>query len=116
MDQPLPTTTLEAPIFDPRAFRLTPFEADLTTRAREFGARILAPRAQKWDREAAFPIDNYRDMHAEGWLGVCIHARKAAWALISAPIASPPPNSAAIAAPPRSPGTCMSAPPSGPAC
>ena len=72
MDQPLPTTTLEAPIFDPRAFRLTPFEADLTTRAREFGARILAPRAQKWDREAAFPIDNYRDMHAEGWLGVCI--------------------------------------------
>lgn len=72
MDQPLPTTTLEAPIFDPRAFRLTPFEADLTTRAREFGARILAPRAQKWDREAAFPIDNYRDMHAEGWLGICI--------------------------------------------
>jgi alkylation response protein AidB-like acyl-CoA dehydrogenase len=72
MDQPLPTTTLEAPIFDPRAFRLTPFEADLTTRAREFGVRILAPRAQKWDREAAFPIDNYRDMHAEGWLGICI--------------------------------------------
>jgi len=72
MDQPLPTTTLEAPIFDPRAFRLTPFEADLTTRAREFGARILAPRAAKWDREAAFPIDNYRDMHAEGWLGICI--------------------------------------------
>ena len=72
MDQPLPTTTLDAPIFDPRAFRLTPFEADLTTRAREFGARILAPRAAKWDREAAFPIDNYRDMHAEGWLGICI--------------------------------------------
>jgi alkylation response protein AidB-like acyl-CoA dehydrogenase len=72
MDHPLPTTTLDAPIFDPRAFRLTPFEADLTTRAREFGARILAPRAAKWDREAAFPIDNYRDMHAEGWLGVCI--------------------------------------------
>jgi len=72
MDHPLPTTTLDAPIFDPRAFRLTPFEADLTTRAREFGARILAPRAAKWDREAAFPIDNYRDMHAEGWLGICI--------------------------------------------
>ena len=72
MDHPLPTTTLDAPIFDPRAFRLTPFEADLTTRAREFGARILAPRAAKWDREAAFPIDNYRDMHTEGWLGVCI--------------------------------------------
>ena len=72
MDHPLPTTTLDAPIFDPRAFRLTPFEADLTARAREFGARVLAPRAARWDREAAFPIDNYRDMHAEGWLGVCI--------------------------------------------
>ncbi len=72
MDHPLPTTMSDAPIFDPRAFRLTPFEADLTARAREFGARVLAPRAARWDREASFPIDNYRDMHAEGWLGVCI--------------------------------------------
>lgn len=72
MDHPLPTTALDAPIFDPRAFRLTPFEADLTARAREFGTRVLAPRAAKWDREASFPVDNYRDMHAEGWLGVCI--------------------------------------------
>jgi len=72
MDHPLPTETLDAPIFDPRAFRLTPLEAELTSRAREFGRRVLAPRAAKWDREAAFPIDNYRDMHAEGWLGVCI--------------------------------------------
>ena len=72
MDHPLPTITLDAPIFDPRAFRLTPLEADLTARAREFGARVLAPRAARWDREAAFPSDNYRDMHAEGWLGICI--------------------------------------------
>ena len=72
MDHPLPTTTLDAPIFDPRAFRLTPLETELTARAGEFGRRVLAPRAAKWDREAAFPIDNYRDMHAEGWLGVCI--------------------------------------------
>ena len=72
MDHPLPTITLDAPIFDPRAFRLTPLEADLTARAREFGARVLAPRAARWDREAVFPSDNYRDMHAEGWLGICI--------------------------------------------
>ncbi|RVT99514.1 acyl-CoA dehydrogenase [Rhodovarius crocodyli] len=63
---------MDAPIFDPRAFRLSPLEADLTTRAREFGARVLAPRAARWDREATFPMDNYRDMHREGWLGVCI--------------------------------------------
>ncbi len=72
MDHPLPTTTSDAPIFDPRAFRLTPLETELTARAREFGRRVLAPRAETWDREASFPIDNYRDMHAEGWLGVCI--------------------------------------------
>jgi alkylation response protein AidB-like acyl-CoA dehydrogenase len=70
MDQPL--ALADAPIFDPRAFRLTPFEAELTARAREFGARVLAPRASRWDREAAFPTDNYRDMHREGLLGVCI--------------------------------------------
>lgn len=70
MDQPL--ARADAPIFEPRAFRLTPLEAELTARAREFGARVLAPRAARWDREAAFPMDNYRDMHREGWLGVCI--------------------------------------------
>jgi alkylation response protein AidB-like acyl-CoA dehydrogenase len=62
----------DAPIFDPAAFRLTAEEAALTTRAREFGARILAPRAAQWDREASFPTDNYRDMHAAGLLGICI--------------------------------------------
>ena len=62
----------DAPIFDPVAFRLTPKEAELTARAREFGARVLAPRAPRWDREASFPTDNYRDMHTEGWLGVCV--------------------------------------------
>ena len=74
MDHPLPTATLSAPIFDARAFRLTQQEATLTARAREFGARVLAPRAARWDREATFPSDNYRDMHAEGWLGICIPA------------------------------------------
>ncbi|HYI83029.1 MAG TPA: acyl-CoA dehydrogenase [Acetobacteraceae bacterium] len=62
----------DAPIFDAAAFRLTPKEAELTARAREFGARVLAPRAPRWDREASFPTDNYRDMHTEGWLGVCV--------------------------------------------
>lgn len=66
------STTADAPIFDPGAFRLTPKEAALTAKAREFGARVLAPRAARWDREASFPTDNYRDMHREGLLGVCI--------------------------------------------
>ncbi|MGG5809904.1 acyl-CoA dehydrogenase family protein [Falsiroseomonas sp. CW058] len=67
-------TTADAAIFDADAFRLTPLERDLTAKAREFGARVLAPRAARWDRDAAFPTDNYRDMHREGLLGVCIPA------------------------------------------
>ncbi|MCO6414716.1 acyl-CoA dehydrogenase family protein [Siccirubricoccus sp. KC 17139] len=63
---------MDAPIFDPAAFRLTPQEAALTARAREFGATVLAPRAARWDREASFPTENYRDMHRNGLLGICI--------------------------------------------
>ncbi|WP_149541404.1 acyl-CoA dehydrogenase family protein [Siccirubricoccus phaeus] len=63
---------MDAPIFDPRGFRLTPQEARLTALAREFGAAVLAPRAARWDREASFPTENYRDMHRNGLLGICI--------------------------------------------
>ena len=59
-------------MFDPGAFRLTPLEAALTAQVREFGECVLAPRAPRWDREASFPTENYRDMHANGLLGVCI--------------------------------------------
>jgi alkylation response protein AidB-like acyl-CoA dehydrogenase len=62
----------DAPIFCPQAFRLTAQEAALTAMAREFGAQVLAPRAAQWDRDAVFPMANYRDMHANGLLGICI--------------------------------------------
>ncbi|MBX9700777.1 MAG: acyl-CoA dehydrogenase family protein [Acetobacteraceae bacterium] len=63
-----------APLFDPGAFRLTPLETELTARVRAFGEARLAPRAARWDRDASFPTENYRDMHANGLLGVCIPA------------------------------------------
>jgi alkylation response protein AidB-like acyl-CoA dehydrogenase len=62
----------DAPMFAPDAFRLTPFQAELIGKARRFGERALAPRAAKHDREASFPIENFRDMHAEGLLAICI--------------------------------------------
>ena len=61
-----------APIFDPSAFHLEPHEAELIGKARRFGARVLAPRAAKHDREATFPIENFRDMHSDGLLAICI--------------------------------------------
>src|SRR2546427_12065074 len=64
----------DAPIFAPEAFRLGDRDAELVARAQEFGARVLAQRAAEHDRDATFPIENFRDMHREGWLGICIPA------------------------------------------
>jgi alkylation response protein AidB-like acyl-CoA dehydrogenase len=62
----------DAPIFAPDAFRLTDFQAELIGKARRFGKAKLAPRAAKHDRDATFPIENFRDMHPEGLLAICI--------------------------------------------
>ena len=62
----------DAPMFAPDAFRLTPEQADLIGLARRFGQRVLAPRAARYDREATFPIENFRDMHREGLLAICV--------------------------------------------
>ncbi len=72
MNDPLESHAHDAPIFAPDAFRLTPAQADLIAQARRFGRRVLAPRAQRYDREASFPIENFRDMHPEGLLAICI--------------------------------------------
>jgi alkylation response protein AidB-like acyl-CoA dehydrogenase len=63
-----------APIFDPEAFRLDSGEAALIEKARRFGARVLAPRAARHDRDATFPIENFRDMAGEGLLAICVPA------------------------------------------
>ena len=60
------------PIFVPDAWRLTDQEAELADRARRLGAEKFAGRAEKWDRDAVFPTENYRDMHEAGLLGICI--------------------------------------------
>lgn len=61
-----------APLFDPAAYRLTDKQAELTALARKIGQEKFAPRADKWDREAIFPMENYKDMHEVGLLGVCV--------------------------------------------
>src|ERR1700704_397000 len=68
----LDTHDRDAPIFAPDAFRLGDEEAALIGKARRFGARVLAPRAAQHDRDATFPIENFRDMHPEGLLRVCV--------------------------------------------
>src|SRR5436305_5798389 len=68
----LDTHDRDAPIFAPDAFRMGAREAGLIDKARRFGARVLAPRAAQHDRDATFPIENFRDMHPEGLLRICV--------------------------------------------
>lgn len=62
----------DAPIFAPDAFGIGKSEAKLIEKARRFGADVLAPRAAEHDRAATFPIENFRDMHAQGLLAICV--------------------------------------------
>lgn len=64
--------TLDAPIFDPASFQLTEKQVELTTLARRIGKEKFAGRAEKWDREAIFPMENYKDMAKAGLLGICV--------------------------------------------
>jgi alkylation response protein AidB-like acyl-CoA dehydrogenase len=64
--------TDDPPLFDPVAFRLDAAQAAIIDRARHLAATRFAPRAAQYDREAAFPTENYRDLHEAGLLGICI--------------------------------------------
>ena len=62
----------DLPIFESDAWRLTDQERKLTDQARELGETRFADRAARYDRDAEFPMENYRDLHSAGLLGICI--------------------------------------------
>lgn len=62
---------IDPPMFDPIAFRLSPFEAEWTAKARALGP-IFAERAFDIDKEARFPTENFADMHTAGLLSICV--------------------------------------------
>ena len=68
----LDAIVLDKPIFDPKAYGLTDEQAEIMTRARTLGQTVFAGRAPIWDKEARFPADNYKDLHAAGLLGIAI--------------------------------------------
>ncbi|MBV9533691.1 MAG: acyl-CoA/acyl-ACP dehydrogenase, partial [Bradyrhizobium sp.] len=63
---------LDAPIFDPAAFRLTDDQASIVARARELGQTVFARRAATYDRDATFPTENYADLHRTGLLAIAV--------------------------------------------
>src|SRR3981081_4214923 len=63
---------LDKPLFDPTAFRLSDEQATIATSARRLGQTVFGGRAAAYDRDAAFPTENYRDLHRAGLLGIAI--------------------------------------------
>jgi len=91
---------LDAPIFDPVAFRLTDEQAGIIAQAREIGQSVFAGRAAKYDREAIFPTENYRDLIVSDCWASLYPRSMAAWARTTRPMLWRLPRSAAIAARP----------------
>ncbi len=65
----------DAPMFDPDYYGLSDRQAALCTEARRLGEDRFAGRADKWDRDAIFPMANYKDLHKAGLLAVCVPKR-----------------------------------------
>src|SRR5258705_1569982 len=50
-------------------------QQELTERARRLALDRFAPRAAAHDRDATFPFDDYADLRAAGFLGLCVPAK-----------------------------------------
>ena len=64
--------TIDAPIFEAKAYKLSNKEEKICSIARKLGINKFSERAEKYDNEASFPTENYKDLHKEGLLAICI--------------------------------------------
>jgi alkylation response protein AidB-like acyl-CoA dehydrogenase len=55
--------------------RPSPRQRELIDLARHLAQERFAPRAERHDREASFPFDDYADLRETGFLGLCIPTR-----------------------------------------
>ena len=60
------------PMFEPALAGLDTEQSRIIAKARELAARKFASRAAALDRDAVFPTENYRDLHAAGLLAICV--------------------------------------------
>jgi alkylation response protein AidB-like acyl-CoA dehydrogenase len=58
---------------------LTPKQKQLLAIAADLGVNKFAPRAEKIDRDAVFPFENYADMRAAGLLKICVPEQYGGW-------------------------------------
>jgi alkylation response protein AidB-like acyl-CoA dehydrogenase len=62
------------PVIDTAA-GLSPRQRELVGIAARLGREKFAPRAFRYDMEASFPFENYADLRAAGFLGLCVPQR-----------------------------------------
>ena len=62
----------DEPMFESKNFNLTKEEVEICEQARKLGVNKFGPRAKKYDIEAKFPTENYKELRKEGFLGICI--------------------------------------------
>src|SRR5512135_2509155 len=53
----------------------SPRQRELIALARRLARERFAPRAERHDREASFPFDDYADLRTEGLHGLCVPER-----------------------------------------
>ena len=58
---------------------LTPRQKELIELVSTLGRERFAPRAEKYDREASFPFENYADLRAHNLLALCIPESEGGW-------------------------------------
>ena len=62
----------DAPIFEPGDWKLTDKQIELTSMARKIGQEKFSDRAEKIDKDASFPTENYKDLAKCGLMGIAI--------------------------------------------
>ena len=50
----------------------SPRQKELMDRAYDLATRHFAPRAEKYDRDAVFPAEDYQDLRTSGFVALCV--------------------------------------------
>jgi alkylation response protein AidB-like acyl-CoA dehydrogenase len=70
--KPAPAKGYQPPPIVGEGYPLTDLQRELLALADRLGREKFAGRAEKYDREASFPFENYADMKDAGLLGLCV--------------------------------------------
>ena len=59
-------------IFTKKEWCLTNEQEELCNLSKNLGSKRFSKRAFKYDSEASFPVENYKDLAEKGLLGICV--------------------------------------------